>query len=172
VFCYSLISIRSAAALTARELEQTFPAVSPGLGTQSINSAIGRSNTTTAFSDTPRATTSLPSTESTSRSTIKRPFVPVTGHTWRFKKSKPVQIKKIPKTVWLLEKPSEDVELTDNGGYEDYAINDDMVLLKGEFDLISNHTEDDIRRELEALFMRKFPTITMYDFEFIKRERT
>ena len=46
-----------------------------------------------------------------------------------------------------------------------------MVLLKGEFDLVSNHNEDNIRRELEGIFSRKFPGITMYDFEFVKRDR-
>ena len=35
---------------------------------------------------------------------------------------------------------------------EDYSVSDDMVILKGEFDLISNHKEEDIRREPEAGF--------------------
>ena len=46
-----------------------------------------------------------------------------------------------------------------------------MVLLKGEFDLISNQKEEDIRRELERIFKRKYPCINMYDFEFVKRDR-
>ena len=29
----------------------------------------------------------------------------------------------------------------------------------------------DLRRELEAVFSRKFPSITMYDFDFVKRDR-
>ena len=44
-----------------------------------------------------------------------------------------------------------------------------MVLLKGEFDLVSNQKEEDIRRELEGIFQRKYPN--MYDFEFVKRDR-
>ena len=82
-----------------------------------------------------------------------------------------MKIQKVPKTVWLLDKPCDEVELTEDGGYEDYPVSDDMVLLKGEFDLVSNHTEEDIRRELEALFSKKFRNICMYDFEFVKRER-
>ncbi|KAJ7318913.1 hypothetical protein OS493_036904 [Desmophyllum pertusum] len=77
----------------------------------------------------------------------------------------------IPKTVWLLDKPSKEVEIGDDGEYEDYSVTDDIVLLKGEFDLVSNHKEEDIRRELEEIFSRKFPGITMYDFEFVKRDR-
>ena len=46
-----------------------------------------------------------------------------------------------------------------------------ILLLKGEFDLVSNHKEENIRRELEGIFSRKFPGITMYDFEFVKRDR-
>ena len=54
---------------------------------------------------------------------------------------------------------------------EDYSITDEMVLLKGEFDLVSNQKEEDIRRELEGIFKRKYPCINMYDFEFVKRDR-
>ena len=61
------------------------------------------------------------------------------GHSWRFKKSKPPKIQRIPKTVWLLDKPSEEVEIGTDGEFEDYAVSDDMVLLKGEFDLVSNN---------------------------------
>ena len=33
------------------------------------------------------------------------------GNFWRFKKGKPPKIQSIPKTVWLLDKPSEEVEI-------------------------------------------------------------
>ena len=46
-----------------------------------------------------------------------------------------------------------------------------MVLLKGEFDLISNEKEEDLRRELEGIIKLKYPCINMYDFEFVKRDR-
>ena len=64
------------------------------------------------------------------------------GHSWRFKKSKPAKIQSIPKTVWLLDKPSEEAEIGTHGEFEDYPVTDDMVLLKGEFDLVSNHKEE------------------------------
>ena len=63
------------------------------------------------------------------------------------------------------------MEIGSDGQYEDYSVSNDMVLLKGEFDLITNHKEEDLRKELEAVFSRKFPSITMYDFEFVKRDR-
>ena len=93
------------------------------------------------------------------------------GHSWRFKKSKPPKTQSIPKTVWLLDKPSEEVEIGTDREFEDYAVSDDMVLLKVEFDLVSNHKEENIRRELEGIFSRKFPGITMHGFEFVKRDR-
>ena len=73
--------------------------------------------------------------------------------------------------MWLLDKPSDDMEISPDGDYEDYSITDEMVLLKGEFDLVSNQKEEDIRRELEGIFKRKYPCINMYDFEFVKRDR-
>ena len=60
--------------------------------------------------------------ESSSRPTLKRQNIP--GHWNRPKtkqeKTKPVQ--SIPKTVWLLERPDDNVEITDDGCYSDYAI--------------------------------------------------
>ena len=93
------------------------------------------------------------------------------GHSWRFKKSKPPKIQIIPKTVWLLDKKSEEVEIGTDGEFEDSPVTDDMVLKKGEFDLVSNNKEENIRREVEGIFSRKFPGITMHDFEFVKRDR-
>ena len=70
-----------------------------------------------------------------------------------------------------MDKPNDDVEISPDGDWEDYSITDKMVLLKGEFDLVSNQKEEDIRRELEGIFKRKYPCINMYDFEFVKRDR-
>ena len=78
------------------------------------------------------------------------------GHSWRFKKSKPPKIQSISKTVWLLDKPSKEADIGTNGEFEDYSVTDDMVFLKGEFDLVSNHKEENIRRELEGIFSQKF----------------
>ena len=98
-------------------------------------------------------------------------MVELKDHSWRFKKSKATQIQSIPKTVWLLDKPSEEAEIGTDGEFENYPRTNDMVLLKGEFDLVSNHKEENIRRELEGIFSRKFPGLTMHDFEFVKRDR-
>lgn len=46
-----------------------------------------------------------------------------------------------------------------------------MVVLKSEFDLITDHNEDKIRQDLVDVFKRKLPLIGKNDFEFVKRER-
>jgi len=56
-----------------------------------------------------------------------------------------------------LDKPREEAEIGTDGEFEDYPVTDDMVLLKGEFDLVSNHKEENTRRGLEGIFSRKFP---------------
>ena len=137
--------IRSAAVSSARDLEQNL-----GGGLLS-NTRSGRS------------ANSLNDTGSTSFSGTKRSSS-APGHSWRFKKSNAVKIQTIPKTVWLLDKPNDDVEISPDGDCEDYSITDEMVLLKGEVDLVSNQKEEDIRRELEGIFKRKYPCINMYDF--------
>ena len=148
--------IRSSAVSTARELDHNLAgnmlsnrsrSSSPALRTPSENSA------------------GLSSSGGTKRSSS------APGHSWRSKKSKSAKIQSIPKTVWLLDKPSEEVEIGTDGEFEDYPVTDDVVLLKGEFDLVSNHKEENIRRELEGIFSLKFPGITMHDFEFVKRDR-
>lgn len=48
---------------------------------------------------------------------------------------------------------------------------DSMVILKGEFDLVSGHTEDQIRQELVDVFKTKLPLVGRNDFEFVKRNR-
>ena len=68
--------------------------------------------------------------------------------------------------------PSEGAEIGTDEEFEDYPVTDDMVLLKGEFDLVSNHKEENIRGELEGIFSRKFPGITMHDVEFVKGDRS
>ena len=44
-----------------------------------------------------------------------------------------------------------------------------MVVLKGEFDLITGHSDNEVRSELEEVFKTKL--ITKFDFDFVKRER-
>ena len=68
-----------------------------------------------------------------------------------FKNSKPPKLQGIPKTAWLLDKPSQQVEIGTNGEFEDYPVTDDMVPLKGEFDLVSNHKEENIKKTTRNL---------------------
>ena len=102
-----------------------------------------------------------------SRPAVKRQNIP--GHWNRPKKTKQEKTKhvhSIPKTVWLLERPDDDVEITN-----DYAITEDSVLLKAEIDLKSDQNEEAIRGELKDVFKKRYPNIGLYDFEFVKRER-
>ena len=46
-----------------------------------------------------------------------------------------------------------------------------MILVKGECDLKSTDSEDEIRAELTSLFKVKLPLITKKDFDFVRRER-
>ena len=47
-----------------------------------------------------------------------------------------------------------------------------MVVLKGEFDLIPGHSENEVRSRLVEVFKTKFKLITKFDFDFVKRERS
>ena len=107
-----------------------------------------------------------------SRSAIKRQNIP--GHWNRPKKTKQEKTKhvqSIPKTVWLLERPDDDVQITDDGCYGDYALTDDSVLVKAEIDLKSDQNENAIRGELQTVFEKRYSGIGLCDFELVKRER-
>ena len=84
-----------------------------------------------------------------SRPAIKRQNIP--GHCngpKKTKKEKTKHVQSIPKTVWLLDIPDDDVQITDDGCYGDYALNDDSVLVNPEIDLKSDQNEDDfVERE-------------------------
>ena len=45
------------------------------------------------------------------------------------------------------------------------------MILKGEFDLVANHREDQITQELVDVFRTELPLIGKNDFEFVKRDR-
>ena len=96
----------------------------------------------------------------------KRTNVNVPGHNFRIKKRGKTAVKTqvIPQNVYLLEE-------TEQPQDQDYTVVDDMIVLKGQFDLSSDFTEDDIRAELASLFSRKLPHINQRDFNFVKRER-
>ena len=100
-----------------------------------------------------------------SRPAVKRQNIP--GHWNRPKKTKQEKTKhvhSIPKTVWLLERPDDDVEITDDGCYRNYAITEDSVLLMAEIDLKSDQNEEAIRGELKDVFKKRYPNIGLYDF--------
>lgn len=112
----------------------------------------------------------------TSQLTSKRP---VPGHPLRFsgKKAKPkknpVTVQVVPKTVYLIDST---IDVNDDGdcgnvSENDYSLTDSMILVKGECDLKSTYTEDDIRSELTDLFKVKLPLISKKDFDFVRRER-
>ena len=67
------------------------------------------------------------------------------------------------KSVYLLEES----DVPD----EEYSVLDDMILLKGQCELLPNFNEKQIRDELVSLFVTKFPYITAADFDFVKREQ-
>eukprot|EP00794_Sanderia_malayensis_P013447 gene13447-14828_t len=97
---------------------------------------------------------------------LKRTNVSVPGHNFRFKKRGKAASKAqvIPKSVYLLKE-------TEQPQDQDYTVVDEMVVLKGQFDLSSDFTEDDIPAELASLFSTKLPQINQRDFDFVKRER-
>ena len=60
---------------------------------------------------------------------------------------------------------AEDIEVD-----QEYAIKDEMILLKGEFYLESDGDEASIRSELRNVFFNKFPLIRVNHFDFVKRD--
>ena len=70
----------------------------------------------------------------------------------------------IPKTVYLIGNINSQDE-------SDYSLTESMILVKGECDLKSTDSEDEIRSELTSLFKVKLPLITKKDFDFARRGR-
>lgn len=99
----------------------------------------------------------------------------LTGHPLRKRKAPASRQKAhvVPKTVFLLDevKINVDDEEEDAGENEEYIIKEEMILVKGEFDLLTGANEQTIRQELKELFKVKFPLISENDFDFVKRER-
>ena len=46
-----------------------------------------------------------------------------------------------------------------------------MIILKGQFDLSTESSEDDIRTELVSLFKKKLFLVTYFDIDFVRRNR-
>ena len=53
----------------------------------------------------------------------------------------------------------------------DYALEDDMILVKGYCDFSTSYTESEVRTEISETLQQKFPLITQTFFDFVKRER-
>ena len=62
-------------------------------------------------------------------------------------------------------------EAEDTEADQEYAIKDEMILLKEEFDLESDGDEASIQSELRKVFLNKFPLIRANYFDFVKRDR-
>lgn len=141
--------IRSSASFAARQLGETSQQPSP----------------TSEF----RRNTPAMSARALDRSTS------VTGHPLRKRKA-PASKKKtqvVPKTVFLLDQGNLNIddEDEDEGQNDEYVIKEEMILVKGEFDLLAGADEQSIRQELKEVFKIKFPLISVKDFDFVKRER-
>ena len=76
----------------------------------------------------------------------KRPAA-ATNHPWRLKGKQKKQVRQEfhPKAVYLLDKPD---DLDENGFVPDYAVSDDMILLKGYFELGAGQSETEIRKSI------------------------
>ena len=46
-----------------------------------------------------------------------------------------------------------------------------MNFLKGQFDLLTESSGDDIWTEMVSLFKTKLPLVTYFDFDFVRRNR-
>ena len=73
-----------------------------------------------------------------------------------------------PKAVHLLDKPK---DLDENGFVPDYAVTDDMILLKGYFELGTGQSESEIRESITEILKQRFPFVRPDHFDFVKRER-
>ena len=99
----------------------------------------------------------------------KRPAA-TTNHPWRLKGKQKKQTKQEfhPKAVHLLDKPE---DLDENGFVPDYTVTDDMVLLKGYFELGTGQSESEIRESITEVLKHRFPFVRPEHFDFVKRER-
>lgn len=73
-----------------------------------------------------------------------------------------------PKAVHLLDKPE---DLDENGFVPDYPVTDDMILLKGYFELGTGQSESEIRESITEVLKQRFPFVRPDHFDFVKRER-
>lgn len=78
----------------------------------------------------------------------------------------------MPKTVFLDQANlNADDEEEDNSQNDEYTSKEEMILVKGELDLLTDAVEKKNHQELKDVFKVKFPLISENDFDFVKRER-
>ncbi|KAJ7354986.1 G2 M-phase specific E3 ubiquitin protein ligase [Desmophyllum pertusum] len=100
----------------------------------------------------------------------------LTGHPLRKRKAPATKLKVqvVPKTVYLLDKVIHEADSDEedaNHHDQEYIIKEEMILVKGEFDLLTGAEEQSIREELKEVFRIKYPLISGKDFDFVKRDR-
>ena len=139
-----------------------------------------RNDRTTAISPSSNSSglSAFVSRASPSSSSNQRLTTP--GHPYRPLRRRAQKEKKAivtPKAVHVIEAREKlrlnmsDSEMEDVAEESTLSFRDSMVILKGEFDLVSGHTEDQIRQELVDVFKTKLPLMGRNDFEFVKRDR-
>lgn len=70
------------------------------------------------------------------------------------KQENPKNVQSIPKTVWLLERPEEDVSCN-----RENSFTEDSVLVRAEIDLTSDQNKEEIRGELQTVFKNEILTL-------------
>ena len=60
---------------------------------------------------------------------------------------------------------------TDLEGREVYQMEPEMICLQGFVEIEQNHTGVEIKKLLVKVFQKKYPEISIYDFDYVKREK-
>ena len=146
-------------------------AIEPSHSTAAVNSLChGVSSSSSAGQNSKGTTESyLLNRQSCSFQTgSKRTASATNQHPWRFKKSKQKSQKQEfhPKAIHLLDKADED-----NGLVPDYTVTEEMILLKGYFELGTGQSEGEIRESITEVLKQRFPFVRPDHFDFVKRER-
>lgn len=159
--------IASSARSASQEVANSLPAQSPGTpASVSVPRVVSPGVSGGSHSQAEGHITAKTST------TFKR--AATSQHPWRFKKGK--QKKSLqkqefyPKAVHLLDKATAEHEGPDNY-IPEYAIKDDMILLKGFIELGTGQTEAEIRESITEVLKQRFPFVKPDHFDFVKRDR-
>ena len=157
--------IANSAQSASREVTNSITASSPAAN------LLGPYSTSTAAVSTPRFTMASGASNSFQPG-AKRSSTSNTQHPWRFKKGKQKKSSSkqefLPKAIHLLDKP----EYQNHASYvPDYAVTDDMILLKGFFELGTGQSESEIRDSITDVLKQRFQFVRSDHFDFFKRER-